>query len=229
METVTSKRNSFIKTSMVFSARFIDIQYLSLESYLDFEEQKYYANCVATKRKDWLAGRYAAKKAVRHYLKKEYFQDIPLRDIVIKSNKKEGVMFLTPPGEVEKELCLNISHCGGRGVAILARGPVGVDIERTRCFRKEILNAFLTPKEQFFVERFISSEQDLLATLLWSFKESYLKALRKGLIIHPRTIEVVLDDKWQFQELRHNGQIVQVEGLWRKFDEHHFLTSIHIK
>lgn len=213
---------------MFFSACFADIQKIPLNDYLSLDEQDSYANCLVAKRKDWLAGRYAAKKVLQHYVKKDCSQDVLLKDIIIKSSKKNGVTFFCPGNDLAEGLCLSISHHEGQGVALLANGPVGVDIEHPRIFKKEMLCEFLTPNEQAFLAKFSVSEQASLATLFWSFKESYLKALRKGLIIHPRTVEIILSDNWQFQGLRHNGQIVAAEGSWSKFSDHYFLTSICI-
>lgn len=216
---------------MFFIAAFSDIQDIPPENYLSAGEKMPFSESFPEKKENWLLGRYAAKKAVQNYFKEEYSQDLALKDILIKSDKQNGATFSTPFPDKEIGLHLSISHGGGYGAAAIEQVPVGVDIERVRTFKNDIRSAFLSPAEESFVDRASSDQKDTLATLFWSFKESYLKALKKGLMIHPQTVEILLsDDKERhFLGLRHDGHLVDMDGFWKRVNDQCFFTTVRIK
>jgi phosphopantetheinyl transferase (holo-ACP synthase) len=226
METITQKECDFLDDSPIFSIFFEDIRQLPLGDYLSIEEFALYKWLPVSKQKDYLAGRYSAKKVLREYTKREHARDVALKDIIIMSNPGRGVQFTIFGDALEIPAHLSISHCNERGVAVLASAPLGVDIEEIRIFKVETLCAFLTPQEKVFLCESPSKDHPLVATLFWSFKEAYLKALGKGIIIHPRTVNISLGRDFQFQGLSHNGVSALVQGEWRTFDDRHILTRI---
>lgn len=87
---------------------------------------------------------------------------------------------------------LSLSH--SHGVAVAALGPagsrVGVDLEAVEDRSAGFLVDWFTPSEQAFVAASRNGEEALAATLVWSAKESVLKALREGLRVPPKEVEV---------------------------------------
>lgn len=228
METVTQKGKGFLDDNLFFSVCFEDIRCLPLGDYLSLGEIALYEQIPVSRQKDRLVGRYSAKRVLQEYMKREYTRDVALKDIIITSHPRTGVSFMISGDTLEWPMYLSISHCNERGVAVLAPVPIGVDIEEIRIFREETLCAFLTHREKAFLCNVSGRDNPLVATLFWSLKEGYLKALGKGIIIHPQTVEVSLSRELQFQGLFHDGAPVLVRGEWGMFDARHILTGVKI-
>jgi 4'-phosphopantetheinyl transferase len=80
-------------------------------------------------------------------------------------------------------LSISLSHSGGRGFcAIAPHGTqVGCDVEKVEPRSAAFLADYFTPEERLLVARTPAAKRDLALTLLWSAKESALKALHCGL------------------------------------------------
>lgn len=75
----------------------------------------------------------------------------------------------------------NLSHSGPWGACAVSEEPVGVDVELVRPLRQNVAGRFFTPTEQTFLARQPNPEQAFFR--LWTRKESFLKALGKGLTL----------------------------------------------
>lgn len=147
--------------------------------------------------KSWLSGRIAAKAAIRDYY---YSQKVKIpywKDIVI-SNKNSGQPYfiITNPSlkDYSKETAISISHNEEYALAeignILKDGLVGIDIERLRSFSNLVIENFLAPSEKKFIQSLREEERDFHTTLIWSYKEAYLKARGLGLRKRPDEIQI---------------------------------------
>ena len=83
----------------------------------------------------------------------------------------------------------NLSHSGGWGVCALSKTAVGVDVEMVRPLRQQVAKRFFTPVEQEWLSKRPAEE----FFRLWTRKESFTKALGKGLTL-PLDSFSVLDD-----------------------------------
>jgi 4'-phosphopantetheinyl transferase len=87
---------------------------------------------------------------------------------------------------------ISLSHSGG--AAICAVAPFGValgcDLETIESRADAFVEDYFTPQEQFLVSRAVAAERPALVTLLWSAKESALKALHEGLRLDTRSVTV---------------------------------------
>lgn len=83
----------------------------------------------------------------------------------------------------------NLSHSGPYGVCAISGAPVGVDVELIRPLRREVAKRFFTALEQGWLERHPPEE----FFRLWTRKESFSKALGKGLTL-PMDSFSVLDE-----------------------------------
>lgn len=105
----------------------------------------------------------------------------------------------------------------GEGVA-----SVGVDLEIVEPRSDAFVSDFLTPVEQELVRSGSDRvEQDAVANLVWSAKESALKVLRTGLRADTRSVEVHLtgdarDDGWAPLEVHAAGGARRMPGWWRR-------------
>jgi len=78
----------------------------------------------------------------------------------------------------------NLSHAGDYAVLALSDEPVGVDIERIRPLDAERFAArFFHPLERRFTAA--SADRSAAVFLIWTLKESYLKAEGQGLSVSP--------------------------------------------
>ena len=67
---------------------------------------------------------------------------------------------------------------------------IGCDVERIRNFDEFFLTAFLHPHERSYIDSLDISLRNREATVIWTLKESFLKALGSGLRVHPKRVDV---------------------------------------
>jgi 4'-phosphopantetheinyl transferase len=83
---------------------------------------------------------------------------------------------------------------------------VGCDLEVAEPHGEAFIGDYFTAGEQAWIEQAPAEERPRLAALLWSGKESALKALRTGLRLDTRSVSVTLDGPSQpLHEDRANG------------------------
>jgi 4'-phosphopantetheinyl transferase len=147
----------------------------------------------AKRRRDWRLGRWTAKLAVAVY--RNLSGESPsLRDVEIRP-MSSGAPEVYCAGQPAPET-ISLSHCDGIAMCAVAASSValGCDLElielRSACFTED----YFTPEEKEFVARACADDRSRLWTLLWSGKESALKALRVGLGLDTRSVVVSLDD-----------------------------------
>ena len=109
-----------------------------------------------------------------------------------------------------------------------AGARLGLDLERIEARGGSFLEDWFTPTERAFVEAAIAGEAALRTTLVWSAKESVMKALREGLRIAPRDVEAVpaagpADGLWRPFGARGPGA-AEWSGWWRA--EEGFVLSV---
>jgi 4'-phosphopantetheinyl transferase len=96
-------------------------------------------------------------------------------------------------------LAVSVSLSDRDGRAVCVVGPpdlaLGCDLERVEPRSAAFLGDFLTPRERLFVAAAASADDhDLRAALVWSGKESALKALGVGLRRDTRSLEVAVEE-----------------------------------
>ncbi len=87
----------------------------------------------------------------------------------------------------------NLSHSGRWIVCASAFAPVGVDVERIGSFAWEDVEDALSPEERTRLDPAADSAWREAFTVLWTAKESYLKALGVGLEVPPSELTVEVD------------------------------------
>jgi len=152
------------------------------------------------RRTEWRLGRWTAKCAVASYLNLPL--DISsLRDIEIQaapSGAPEVCLF-----NQDTAVSLSISHRAGKALCVvgLSRATLGCDLELVESRDQSFVADFFTTNEQKLINRSATDERPMLATLLWSAKESALKALQVGLRLDTTSIEVrPADVPWKAAE-----------------------------
>jgi 4'-phosphopantetheinyl transferase len=148
---------------------------------------------IAKRRADWRLGRWTAKRAVAAYLQLslEAKQLVAIEVRPAASGAPE-VFF-----ENQSPYCsISLSHRDGVGscAVVPPGGIVGCDLELVEPHSEAFLTDYFTPEEQASVARSLPEQRDRLLAVLWSAKESALKALRTGLRADTRTVWASITD-----------------------------------
>lgn len=139
---------------------------------------------VQKRRTEWRLGRFAAKHAVA---------------VRLGGDPAEIEVRAAPDGAPEAfrngellPLAISISHRLDRAICAVADGEIAVGCDLELIERREdvFVTDFFTESERRAVVNAAPHERDALITLIWSAKESVLKALREGLRVDTRDIEV---------------------------------------
>src|ERR1700726_3327008 len=135
---------------------------------------------IPKRRADWRLGRWTAKHAVTACLNLPTepftFADIQIRAA---SSGAPEVLLHDEPAEI----AISLSHRSGTALCTLAPPGVtfGCDLETVEPRSDGFIADYFTDDERNLIARSSRQERPLLLALLWSAKESALKALRVGL------------------------------------------------
>jgi 4'-phosphopantetheinyl transferase len=144
------------------------------------------------RRSDWRLGRWTAKHAVAYDLhltpNAKNLASIEIRPAA--SGAPEVFLHHEPAN-----LAIAISHRGGIAACAVGTGGamLGCDLEIVEPRSDAFVADYFTVEEQAAVRQATAS-RCALAALIWSAKESALKALHAGLRIDTRSLAVALDD-----------------------------------
>jgi len=177
------------------------------------------------RRADWRLGRWTAKLAVASCL------DLPadfhsLVDIEIRaapSGVPEVFLF-----NQRAPIGLSLSHRAGQALCVvgLSGARLGCDLELVESRDHSFVTDFFTANEQMLVEQASPGDRPLLVTLLWSAKESALKALRVGLRLDTASVEVKPTHAAHYQEEgAHQGDSTDWSRLFIRCAGHQILCG----
>lgn len=173
------------------------------DEWLGSEERAQLATLRFPKRRhDWRLGRWTAKRVVSSAL--EAAGAWHVGSPIDSARRMDAIQIVAAPdGAPEPKLTpatgdivLSLSHSGDRGFAAASptRMALGCDVERIEP-RSEAFIADVFALEELPALSYLSRmfHRDLAATLVWSAKESALKALRTGLREDTRSVVVDVD------------------------------------
>ncbi|NHZ38062.1 4'-phosphopantetheinyl transferase family protein [Massilia rubra] len=136
------------------------------------ERERLHGLRLAKRRREWMAGRVAAKAALQH-LHAQAGAESPLHALVIGNSSAEHNR-----GQPEAAGAhVSISHSHGYAVAAASAYPVGIDIERVRPFPDAAREMAFTAHEL----RVSAAGGDAVRTAVWAFKEAFMKAHGKSI------------------------------------------------
>jgi 4'-phosphopantetheinyl transferase len=141
------------------------------------------------RRADWRLGRWTAKHAVASYLDSpSHRQDLAVIEIRPASCGAPEVLFAGNPAAAT----ISLSHSNGRAVCAVAApdASLGCDLEIIEPHSEGFVADYFAAEEQALIARSPASERPRLLALLWSAKESALKAMRVGLRMDTRSVIV---------------------------------------
>jgi 4'-phosphopantetheinyl transferase len=141
------------------------------------------------RRADWRLGRWTAKSAVAGHLKAGLSPKI-LAEIEIRPAPSGApeVFLANKPAPVT----VSISHRSGMAVCAVASSGValGCDLEIAEPRSNGFIADYFTLSEQALIAQAMSADRWWFVALLWSAKESALKALKEGLRLDTRSVVV---------------------------------------
>jgi 4'-phosphopantetheinyl transferase len=148
---------------------------------------------VPKRRADWRLGRWTAKRALSAYLKlpddHHALTNIEIRPAA--SGAPEAFI-----GNRSASAAISLSHCNGNALCAVApfATVLGCDLELVEPRSDAFVADYFTAEEQELVAQASAADRSYLPTLLWSAKESALKALHEGLRLDTRSVAVSLPD-----------------------------------
>ncbi len=167
------------------------------------------------RRADWRLGRWTAKRAVANLLGVR--GDLRTIEIVADATGAPAVLVSGEPAGVK----LSLSHREGVAVCALTEetAALGCDLELIEPRSDAFLADYFTPNEQALVLAARPQDHPLWMALLWSAKESALKAIGEGLRMDTRSVEVTQvetdGDGSLWRSLRVHSEVgAMFEGWW---------------
>ncbi|HUI44300.1 MAG TPA: 4'-phosphopantetheinyl transferase superfamily protein [Terriglobia bacterium] len=150
------------------------------------------------RRADWLLGRWTAKRALAVYLNVPHpAEALPRIEIRSRSSGAPQAFLANEPAAVT----LSISHRASTAICAVAPAgaSLGCDLEVIETRNDAFVADYCCADERALVASAPEPGRPLLVTLLWSAKESALKALCAGLRLDTRSVVVGLDDPLPIQ------------------------------
>ena len=177
---------------------------------------------VSRRAADWRLGRWVAKGAVAAALDRGPADPGAIE--VLAGPGGAPVATLVRPSPATP-VTVSLSHCGGLGFAAASPGDLklGCDVEAIEPRSREFVSDYFTADEERWILA-AGADRHLRANLLWSAKESTLKALGEGLRMDTRSVEVEAvaasgDDPGAWRPLAvQTPEGRTFPGLWRTED-----------
>jgi 4'-phosphopantetheinyl transferase len=169
---------------------------------------------IPKRRDDWRLGRWTAKCAVTIHLNLARNEQV-LRTVELRAMPSGAPEVLLHSRAAPIQLSL--SHSVGVGLCTIARAgsALGCDLELVEPRSRVFVTDYFTAEEQELVAATPSALRDQLVTLLWSMKESVLKALGCGLRLDTRSVNAA--PAWFPQNLGGEWNSVSAQASGRNF------------
>lgn len=148
---------------------------------------------IGKRRADWRLGRWTAKRAIASYL--GWPADLTdLASIEVHPAWSGAPEASIPHASVAPTI--SISHRSGTALCAVSIAGVdlGCDLETIEPRDEAFVRDYFTAEEQQVIEKAPLVERNRTVALLWSAKESVLKALHEGLRLDPRSVFVTYGD-----------------------------------
>jgi 4'-phosphopantetheinyl transferase len=142
---------------------------------------------IKKRRDDWLLGRWTAKQALCSFLSGSLS-----KDRIEICRKENGAPEVLLDGKAS-QIALSLSHRDNRSLCALSPDgcALGADIELVEPHSDTFVEDYFTDNEKQMIARSAEADRFTMIALLWSAKESALKALQVGLSVDTRDVEVL--------------------------------------
>jgi 4'-phosphopantetheinyl transferase len=167
----------------------------------------------AKRRNDWRLGRWTAKCAVAAYLKLPV-DPARLAKVEIRALPSGAPQVLR--SKQPAPVAISLSHRNGIGLCAVAEPDtaIGCDLEIAEAHSTAFMRDYFLEEEEKEIARARIASRPLLVAVLWSAKESALKALHEGLRLDTRSVSVRLGP-WEHEP-----------GRWYPLQVHYVLGEV---
>lgn len=177
----------------------------------------------------WRLGRWTAKCAVAAYL--NLHRSLPALAKIEVRPATSGAPEVLLDNKLAR-VTISLSHSDGKALCAVALPGIalGCDLEQIEPRGSAFITDYFTPEEQALIAELSVRDRPALLALLWSAKESALKALREGLRLDTRSVIVdplnVSADAngWSPLQVRQTGG--QIFHGWWQFADHIVRTIV---
>ena len=166
-----------------------------------------------------MLGRWTAKNCVTGLLNSND-SGVPLNEIAVLAADDGAPEVFYKDNAVNCNISLSHSH----GVAISAVVPegtiIGCDLEKIEKRSPLFIEDYFTEREKSVILGDTDNQTSLLANLMWSAKESVVKALRVGLSVDTKLIEIICtpmgnEGEWHRMDINYPSQQLNLHGMWQ--------------
>jgi 4'-phosphopantetheinyl transferase len=151
------------------------------------------------RRTDWRLGRWTAKCAFAHLNRLSVTPSVLAQIEILAAASGAPELFRFSRPEL---VTVSISHRSQSAICAITAADIklGCDLEKIEPHTASFVEDYFTPDEQALIAFAPVQDLPLLTTLLWSAKESTLKALKLGLRADTRSVQIELphtkNDRW---------------------------------
>lgn len=184
---------------------------------------------ILKRRADWRLGRWTAKRALLA-AGGPFASVTNLTEVEIRA-AEDGAPEAFIHGE-RVPIVLSLSHSHGVALCVVAGADaqIGCDAEFVEARSEAFLADYFTASERDRIRRATAAMQPMITTILWSAKESVLKAKREGLRLDPRDVEIEfsddeLSDGWATFVAHYAGTAETFDGWWCEMDAHIYTVA----
>jgi phosphopantetheine--protein transferase-like protein len=172
------------------------------------------------RRRDWLAGRCAAKELIQSYLLETTDLTLSPSQIEISHDENEA-----PRVSISLDLergtwnfQLSIAHSAGHGLAgLCTQGPIGVDLQQIRSVRPDLMERVLSKHERAQLEQHFAGNSLEGTLVFWALKEAAIKAQKTRPAAALREIAVRLTEPGHAEILVRSQRLRAQWSRWREF------------
>jgi 4'-phosphopantetheinyl transferase EntD len=165
------------------------------------------------RRRDWLAGRCAAKELIRSYLLEREGLALARSHIEILNDENGAPKVLLP-----LNLEISIAHSGGHGLAgLCAHSPLGVDLQQIRPVRSDLVERVLTERERAQLAQHFAGDSLEGTLVFWALKEAAIKVHRARPAPAWCEIAVRLTEPGRAEILLCSQRLQAQWGRWKEF------------
>ncbi len=179
------------------------------------------------RRADWRLGRWTAKQALTFCL------NLKLDAATLAAIEIRPAPSGVPEAFVEHcpaPAAISLTHREGQAMCVVARAGVrlGCDLEAIEPHSSAFVAAYFTADEQELIANSPEGDRPLTTSMLWSAKESALKALHEGLRLDTRTVSASFSCRslssgdWGQLEVSYGCEVFK--GWWQGTD--HLVRTI---
>ncbi|MGD8278780.1 MAG: 4'-phosphopantetheinyl transferase superfamily protein [Gemmatimonadota bacterium] len=176
------------------------------------------------RRNEWRLGRWTAKHLLATELRLDSDPTTLARIEVQAANDGAPEPWLDAK---PLDIPLSISHSAGTATAATADAgtALGCDIELIRALRRGTVERHFTVAERSLLEDIEPHDWAVRGTMIWTAKESALKALREGLRIDTCAVEVATSfdgpaGAWRAASITHLPDGRVFHGWWRRLGDY---------